>query len=92
MLKIKVQWYLQYQIQSNKQLGTENFNKLKSSGKEKGLQIFFFPRNHFILLECGFYITFGTLFTNFCIQKQNKPKLSKEHSVAPVATKTFMKH
>lgn len=49
MLKIKVQWYLQYQIQSNKQLGTENFNKLKSSGKEKGLQIFFFPE---IILFC----------------------------------------
>lgn len=62
MLKIKVQWYLQYQIQSNKQLGTENF-KLKSSGKEKGLQIFFFPRNHFILLECGLYIIYKFLHT-----------------------------
>lgn len=87
MLKIKVQWYLQYQIQSNKQLGTENFNKLKSSGKEKGLQIFFFPE---IILFC--LNVACTLFTNFCIQKQNKPKLSKEHSVAHVATKTFMKH
>ena len=47
MLKIKVQWYLQYQIQSNKQLGTENLNKLKSSGKEKGLQIFFSQKSFY---------------------------------------------
>lgn len=67
MLKIKVQWYLQYQIQSNKQLGTENFNKLKSSGKEKGLQIFFSQKSFYFawmwLLHYFWYIIYKFLHT-----------------------------